>query len=371
MGGKVAKALVKLPVDHLAELWPQDLKGAKIGAVLHPASIGADYTHTADRLWSLSQSRERPLLRLSALFGPQHGYLGQTQDNMIEWQGYVHPQWGIPVASLYGEHREPTQEMLQGLDALVVDMQDVGARYYTFIWTLYLCMKACAVKGIPVVVLDRPNPIGNAVEGPVLDPEYRSFVGLHPIPVRHGKTIGELARQFQAEAFPDCGLFVLEMRDYDPAAYFDATGLPWVLPSPNMPTLDTALVYPGMCLFEATQVSEGRGTTRPFEIFGAPWVDARAFCEELHSLDLPGIRFREAYFQPTFHKFHGELCGGAQMHITDRSVFQPFRTAVEAISLLRRNYPRQFAWKAPPYEYEHRKLPIEILIGGPVTSLFT
>ena len=225
---------VKLPLDRLPELWPKSLKNVALGAVLHPASISASLTHASDVL----KSHDGTLFRLKALFGPQHGYLGQTQDNMIEWGGFTHPLWNIPVYSLYGEHREPTPEMLEGLDALLVDMQDVGARYYTFIWTLYLCMRACEKKGIPVVVLDRPNPISNTVEGPILNPDYRSFVGLHPIPVRHGKTIGELAQQFKREAFPNCELYVLPMEGYDPTAYFEDTRLPWVLPSPNMPTVD-------------------------------------------------------------------------------------------------------------------------------------
>ncbi len=361
-----SKHTIRLPVDQLPKLWPKALKGAKIGAVLHPASVSATLVHTADVL----KSHDGDLFRLAALFGPQHGYLGQTQDNMIEWTGFEHPQWGIPVYSLYGEHREPTDGMLKGLDALVVDLQDVGARYYTFIWTLYLCMKACARNKIPVIVLDRPNPIGDAVEGPVLDPDYRSFVGLHPIPVRHGKTIGELAMQFKAEAFPDCEVAVLPMENHHPGVYFEDTGLPWVLPSPNMPTVDTAVVYPGMCLFEATNVSEARGTTKPFELFGAPWIDARDLCAKLNKEGLPGVYFREAYFQPTFHKFKGELCGGAQFHVTDRKSFLPWWTALSILNQLREDYGEHFRWKEPPYEYETEKLPIEILIGGKLDSVF-
>ncbi len=366
---KASKAKVSLALNRLVTAWPESLRGAKVGAVLHPASVGENWRHTSDILWDLSQGPS-PVLRLAALFGPQHGYLGQTQDNMIEWRGFNHPQWGIPVYSLYGEHREPTEEMLHGLDALVVDMQDVGARYYTFIWTLYLCMKACEKAKIPVIVLDRPNPIGNAMEGPILNPEYRSFVGLHPIPVRHGKTIGQLARQFKEEAFPGCSLEILEMQGHDPEAYFEETGLPWVLPSPNMPTVETAVVYPGMCLFEATNVSEGRGTTRPFEILGAPWIDAEAFAKAMNKRSLPGVHFRAAHFQPTFHKFIGELCGGVQMHVIHRETFLPFLTGVEIIQHLRSVYGEHFAWKPPPYEYEHDKLPIEILIGGPIAGLF-
>ena len=361
------KNRVSLPIDRLGKIWPRDLKNARIGAVLHPASVSASLVHSSDIL----KSHDGDLFRLKALFGPQHGYLGQTQDNMIEWAGFKHPQWGIPVYSLYGQHREPTPEMLSGLDAILIDMQDVGARYYTFVWTMYLCMKAAEKAGIHVVVLERPNPIdGVTVEGPLLDPEYRSFVGLHPIPARHGKTIGQLARQFQREAFPKCALTVLDMEGWDPRLYFEETGLPWVIPSPNMPTVDTAVVYPGMCLLEATNMSEGRGTTKPFEIFGAAWItDGRDFAAKLNALDLPGVHFREAYFQPTFHKFRGQLCGGAQFHVTDRGSFLPYRSAVEMINLVRRDYP-DFRWKAPPYEYELKKLPIEILIGGPVESAF-
>jgi uncharacterized protein YbbC (DUF1343 family) len=195
-------------------------------------------------------------------------------------------------------------------------------------------------------------------------------VGLHPLPVRHAKTIGELAQQFQSTAFPKCRLAILPMKNWKRQMWFDQTGLPWVMPSPNIPTLDTATVYPGMCLLEGTNISEGRGTTRPFEIFGAPFVDPKRLCGELNSLKLPGVFFRQNYFQPTFHKFAGELCGGAQIHITDRGAFLPFQTAIEIIRLIRKLYPSEFRWKQPPYEYETRKLPIEILLGKPVTDFF-
>ncbi len=356
----------RLPIDNLA-IWPKHLRGCKLGAVLHPASVGQNYRHSL----SLLEEKNGELFQLSALFGPQHGILGQTQDNMIEWEGYSDPRLKIPVYSLYGEHREPTESMLEGLDALLIDLQDVGARYYTFIWTLYLCMKACEKKGITVVVCDRPNPInGVDVEGPILNPDYRSFVGLHPIPVRHGKTIGQLAEQFKKEAFPDCELIVLPMENWDPKLWFDETGLPWVLPSPNMPTLDSAIVYPGMCLLEATNISEARGTTKPFELFGAPFIDSPQMVDYLTQLKLPGVIFREAYFQPTFHKFAGELCNGAQIHVTDRNQYLPYKTTMEILKYLLEVYPKDFKWKAPPYEYEYNKLPIEILLGGPLKSFF-
>jgi uncharacterized protein YbbC (DUF1343 family) len=359
---------VELPLDHLHELWPAKFRGARIGALLHPASVSVKLEHASRIL----ERHNGDLFQLAAFFGPQHGFLGQTQDNMAEWESYQHPRLHIPIYSLYGEHREPTPQILEGLDALFVDLQDVGARYYTFIWTLYLCMRACEKAGVALVVLDRPNPITGAItEGPILDPNYKSFVGLHPIQVRHGKTIGELAQQFRDEAFPNCQLSILPMRHWERAMWFDETGLPWVMPSPNMPILDTAIVYPGMCLLEGTNISEGRGTTRPFEIFGAPFIEAGSLCRELNDLKLPGVFFRENYFQPTFHKFAGELCSGAQLHVLNRETFRPFLTGVEIIKRIRKIYPEQFEWKQPPYEYEWKKLPIEVLIGGPVDSVFS
>ncbi len=358
---------VQLPLDHLGTLWPEKFRGARVGALLHPASVSAKLEHASHVL----EQHNGDLLRLAALFGPQHGFRGETQDNMVEWKSYEHLRLGIPVYSLYGEHREPTAEMLKDLDVLLVDLQDVGARYYTFIWTMYLCMRACEKAGVAVVVLDRPNPInGVTTEGPILDPNYKSFVGMHPIPVRHGRTIGELAQQFCNEAFPQCQLSILPMKNWQRPMWFDQTGLPWLMPSPNMPTLDAATVYPGMCLLEGTNISEGRGTTRPFEIFGAPFIETELLCRELNHLKLPGVFFRENYFQPTFHKFSGELCGGAQIHVLDRNAFCPFQTGVEIIRCIRKLSSDKFAWKQPPYEYDWKKLPIEILLGGPLDQFF-
>jgi uncharacterized protein YbbC (DUF1343 family) len=358
---------VQLPLDNLHELWPEEFRGARIGALLHPASVSSKLEHASRILEKFNGE----LFRLSAFFGPQHGFLGQTQDNMAEWKTYEHPRLHIPIYSLYGEHREPTTEMLQNLDAVIIDLQDIGTRYYTFIWTLYLCMRACEKHGVPIVVLDRPNPInGLTIEGPILDSDYRSFVGMHPIRVRHGRTIGELALQFRNEAFLSCRLSILPVRNWKRAMWFDETGLPWVMPSPNMPALETATVYPGMCLLEGTNISEGRGTTRPFEIFGAPFIEAEQLCRELNNSKLPGIFFREAYFQPTFHKFAGQLCAGAQLHVVNRNSFRPFATGVEIIKRIRKLSGDQFQWKQPPYEYEWKRLPIEILIGGPINSVF-
>jgi uncharacterized protein YbbC (DUF1343 family) len=358
---------VLLPIDHLAELWPHELHGALLGALLHPASIDSKLEHTSQIL-----ARENgKLFQLRAFFGPQHGYRGETQDNMIEWRGYQHPRLAIPIYSLYGEDREPTGEMLQDIDLLLIDLQDIGARYYTFVWTMFLAMRACERENVRVMVLDRPNPInGVTIEGPSLNADYRSFVGMHPLPVRHAKTIGELATQFRDQAFPKCALTVLPMQNWERAMWFDQTGLPWVMPSPNIPTLETATVYAGMCLLEGTNLSEGRGTTRPFEIFGAPWIYPEKLVCELNRLDLPGIRFREMYFQPAFQKFAGQLCGGAQLHVLDRDLFRPFETAIEIIRCIRRMYANHFQWKSPPYEYEFKKLPIEVLLGGSLSEFF-
>jgi uncharacterized protein YbbC (DUF1343 family) len=366
---------VRLPHENLAALWPSSLRAARLGAVVHPASVLPDLSHLADQL----RAPGNPWT-LAALFGPQHGILGHTQDNMIEWEAAPDPRWGVPVHSLYGTVRKPTPAMLEGLDALLVDLQDVGARYYTFVWTLLLCLEAAWEKGIPVVVPDRPNPLGGAVvEGPLLDADFKSFVGLHTVVVRHGLTMGEMAKLLAAEKYPGLELHVLPMQGWSRESLWEDTQLPWVLPSPNMPTPDTARVYPGMCLLEACTPSEGRGTTRPFEIFGAPWIDAAKLRRDLESLALPGVAFRELGFQPTFHKGRDRLCGGVQIHVTDSVAFLPVLTGFAALWALRAqgslgrpeaidpvnpdDLPDSFAWKAPPYEYETEKLPVDILAG--------
>lgn len=359
---------VILPVDRLAALWPERLRGRRTGALLHAASITADLRPT---LSVLEEMGARGEIKLVALFGPQHGFETTTQDNMIEWSGYRHARLGIPVHSLYGEHREPTDEMLEGLEVLFIDLVDVGARYYTFIWTMLLCLRAAERRGLTVVVADRPNPInGTDIEGRPQQQDHLSFVGLHPLPVRHGKTIGELARLFRKECVPSVDLVVLPMKNWNRAHYIEETGLPWVMPSPNMPTPDTAVVYPGMCLLEGTNISEGRGTTRPFELFGAPWIDGPTLTAELQTLRLPGAHFREAAFQPGFQKYAGQVCRGAQLHVTDRRSFRPLRTGLEILRTMREMYPQDFAWKQPPYEYESEKLPVEILCGRPLEKIF-
>lgn len=347
-------------LDRLRAAGWRALYGQRVGLVVHPASVDLNLRHARDLM-----AQSGGAVQLCALFGPQHGILGQTQDNMIEWEGFTDPELGIPVYSLYGEHRKPTAAMLDGIDTLVIDLQDVGARYYTFIWTMLLCLEACAEARKRVVVLDRPNPLGGTgVEGNVLDPAYKSFVGLAPIPMRHGLTIGELAGFFVAWRGLDVELDVVWMDGWRRDQDFEATGLPWVLPSPNMPTVDAAFVYPGGCLLEGTNLSEGRGTTRPFEIFGAPFVDGRKLAAVLQAWNLPGCRFRPLDFQPTFHKFAGQVCGGVQVHVTDRATFESVATYTAAISAISEMWPDGFAWKQPPYEYELTKLPIDILAGG-------
>ncbi len=334
------------------------LKGANVGAVVHPASVLPDLRHTADVL------REAGEFRLVSLFGPQHGARGEKQDNMVESGFYRDPDTGVPVYSLYGETRRPTEEMMHDIDVLVFDLQDVGTRVYTFIHTMAYCMEACAAFRKKMIVLDRPNPInGGIVEGNLLLPQFRSFVGLYPIPMRHGMTAGELALLFNSEFDLHCDLTVIPMEGWGRDEWFDQTGLPWVQPSPNLPTLDSVAVYPGMVLFEGTLSSEGRGTTRPFELVGAPFIRSSQFADHCNRLGLPGVRFRPSYFEPTFNKYAGEICGGVQVHITDRNRFEPYLTGIAAVAAMQSLYPDHFKWREPPYEYEFEKRPIEILCG--------
>jgi len=337
------------------------LKGRAIGVVCNQASVALDLRHITEHLMPLHGQSQ---LKVAALFGPQHGLWGHTQDNMIEWEGGEGRE-GIPVYSLYGEHREPTDDMLRGVELLVIDLQDVGARYYTFIWTMALCLKACERLGTQVLVLDRPNPLnGQTVQGTVLEEAFASFVGLFPLPIRHGMTIGEVAVLLQQRHFPSARVEVVRMEGWDRSMYFDQTGLPWAMPSPNMPTPDTAIVYPGGCLIEGTKLSEGRGTTRPFEIFGAPYVDGWELSRALNEIALAGAHFRPVQFQPTFHKFVGEICEGGFLHVTDRSTFDPVLAYAAAFQEIVRRWRDRFEWRDPPYEYEYRLPPIDILAGN-------
>jgi len=353
--------MVRTGLDRLVSTGFASLAGRSLGVLCNQASIDSNIDHILDHMEPLHRSG---FLRVKAVFGPQHGLFGHTQDNMIEWEGKADERRGWPVHSLYGEHRDPTDEVLDDVDLLLIDLPDVGSRYYTFIWTTALCMRACGRLGIPVLVLDRPNPIGGSrVEGTVLSPEFASFVGLHPLPMRHGMTLGELARYLQSEFYTRCELRVEAMEGWDRQMGFADTGLPWAMPSPNMPTVDTALVYPGGCLLEATNLSDGRGTTRPFEIAGAPWLDGHRFCEALNQTGLPGVKFRPIQFEPTFNKYAGEICEGCFIHVLDREAFEPAITAVALMQEGMRQSP-DFAWNPPPYEYELQKLPVDVLAGN-------
>ena len=354
-----ATATVSLGIDRLLASERHLLQGRRVGLVCNPASVNGALRHSADAMF------DDPDIRLAAIFGPQHGLRADLQDNMIETPHGRDPRRSVPVFSLYSEVREPSAEMLEGLDAIVVDLQDVGTRVYTFVYTMANCMRAAARHGIPVIVCDRPNPVnGVDVEGHVLDDSFASFVGQYPIPLRHGLTIGELARLFNVQFGINADLEVVPMDGWQRAMFFDETALPWVMPSPNIPTLDSAIVYPGAVLFEGTQLSEGRGTTRPFELIGAPWIDGDRFAEAMNLRDLAGVHFRPVFFEPTFQKHAKETCGGCQLHVLDRRVFEPVRTAVEMLDEFRLEEPAKFAWRDPPYEYEHEKMPIDILYGS-------
>ncbi len=340
-----------------------ELRRARLGLVAHPASVTPTLTASVDALRGAG-------FQIAALFGPQHGARGEKQDNMIESTPFEDRRLDIPVHSLYGDVRQPTPEMLAGLDALVFDLQDVGVRVYTFVWTMTLAMEACRDAGIRFVVLDRPNPIGGVMrEGPVLQRGFESFVGRYPVALRHGLTAGEIARLANAEFGIGCELDVVPCDGWLRDQWLDDTGLPFVLPSPNLPSLDSCAVYPGMVLLEGTNLSEGRGTTRPFELFGAPFLDPYELSMRLDRLGLPGVSFRPCHFEPTFQKHAGRLCGGAQLHVTDRPAFRPVATAVSILHAARQLAPDEFAWRLPPYEYELKKMPIDILWGSDTLRL--
>ena len=355
----VERRTTRLGIDGLLERDRGLVAGRRVGVVCNPASVDASFRHTADRL-----ARD-PDVGLAAIFGPQHGFRSDLQDNMIETPHADDPRRRVPIYSLYSETREPTAEMLQGLDALVVDLQDVGTRVYTYVYTMANCMRAAARHGVRVIVCDRPNPVGgDAVEGATLRPEYASFVGQFPIPLRHGMTIGELARLFNDAFRINAALDVVPLEGWQRSMYHDETGLPWIIPSPNLPTLDSTTVYPGAVLFEGTALSEGRGTTRPFELIGAPWIDGEQLADAMNARGIPGAHFRPVFFEPTFQKHARQTCGGCQVHVLDRQAFPAVRASVELIDEFRRQDPRRFAWREPPYEYELEKPPIDILYGS-------
>jgi uncharacterized protein YbbC (DUF1343 family) len=346
-------------LDRLFDESLQPYRGMRAGLIANPASVDRHYVHAVDRF---AASRD---IRLAAVFGPQHGARADQQDNMIETRDERDPRLGIPVYSLYSERRKPTGQMIENLDVVFCDLFDVGVRAYTFLWTMALAMQACAEHGRRFVVLDRPNPIGGIdIEGNVLDADFASFIGLYPVPMRHGLTAGEMAALLNGEFGIGATLDVIEVRGWTREHWLDRTGLPWIMPSPNMATLDTAAVYPGSVLVEGTNLSEGRGTTHPFEILGAPFIDAYRFAGRLNESKLPAVRFRPVWFKPVFDKWQGQLCGGAQIHVLDRGSFRPYLTGLTVLAAAIELYPKQFAWRQPPFEYEYQKMPFDILAGS-------
>ena len=335
------------------------LGGQSVGLLCHPASVTAELTPAAEALMRVKG------VKLRRLFAPEHGITGAAQDLVLVGHE-KDPLTGLPVMSLYGRRLDPDPRVLEGLDALIVDLQDVGARYYTYNWTMALAMKAAARANLPVIVLDRPNPLGGErLEGNWPEAGWSSFVGLYPLPIRHGMTMGELAGYLNDRHELGCDLTVVPMLGWRRGMAWEDTGLPWVAPSPNMPTPDTARVYPGGCLVEGTNLSEGRGTTRPFEWIGAPYLDGPRLARALERRGLPGVRFRPVGFEPAFHKWKSQRCGGVQIHVTDAARFKPFAAYLALIAEARRQAPRHFRWRRPPYEFERVRLPMDLLCGGP------
>ena len=360
---------VKTGLEMLVSQGAPSLRGKSVGLVCHPASLGPGFAHAADLLRAL------PLVRLAALFGPEHGVRGEAQDMVAVEAGkaQVDEKTGARVYSLYGprvESLKPTPAMLEGLDALVIDLQDVGSRYYTYYATMALCLQAAAEAGLAIHVLDRPNPLGGElVEGGGQEPGFESFVGPFPLPVRHGLTMGELALWANDRLDLDCDLTIIAMEGWERPMLWEQTGLPFIPPSPNMPTADTARVYPGTCLVEGTNLSEGRGTTRPFEQVGAPFLDPEPLAAALNRQRLPGVHFRPLRFTPTFHKFAAESCGGVFLHVTDQAAFRPYKTGLSLLMTAQDLARDQFRWRTETYEFVDGVPAIDLLTGTDLVRL--
>jgi uncharacterized protein YbbC (DUF1343 family) len=347
-----------LGIEKLCEERADLIKGRRVGLVCNQASVDHELRHSADVLKAVKG------VNLTTLFGPQHGIRGDVQDNMVETPHTHDVETDLPVYSLYSETREPTEEMLRDVDVLVCDLQDVGCRIYTFVYTIANCMRVAGRLGKRVIVCDRPNPIGGvAVEGNLLEAGFESFVGEFQLPTRHGMTAGELSKMFNEHWGIGCDLEVMTMGGWSRDLWFDETDVPWVLPSPNMPTLDSATIFPGTVHLEGTQVSEGRGTTRPFELVGAPYIEAGDFAGRLESIGLPGVRFRPTNFLPTFQKHAGVTCGGVQIHVLDRHKLRPVITGLAVVKTCFELYGEDFRWKEPPYEYVFDKNPFDVISG--------
>ena len=334
------------------------MKGARLGLLSNQASLDSSLNHGRDIISTLLPGQ------LKALFGPQHGFGSEEQDNMIETDHSTDNELNIPVFSLYGKSREPLKEMLELLDILIIDLQDVGTRVYTFPSTMLYCLKAVKDSGKKVVILDRPNPLGGEiVEGPLLSPDLHSFVGPYSLPMRHGLTMGELAKIFNHALKIESDLDIITMEGWKREKSWSDTGLEWLIPSPNMPLPETAYVYPGQVIWEGTNISEGRGTCRPFETFGAPFLDTRIIRQKLIPEALAGCHLQDISFRPTFNKWKGELCRGFFIRILDLHKFRPFFTSLALLKEIIGAHHDQFQWKEPPYEYEYEKMPIDLILG--------
>ncbi|MEJ8304908.1 DUF1343 domain-containing protein [Saccharibacillus sacchari] len=355
--GSRTSPLVRTGLDRLADGFTHPLlQNRRLGLITNPTGITADFRSSVEICASLEGSA------LTALFACEHGLYGQRQAGQ-RFGDEIHPTLGIPVFSLYGEHKKPTPSMLGNVDTLIFDMQDLGIRFYTYLSTLLYAIEACAACGKSLVVLDRPNPLGGlAVEGGVLKPGFESMVGAWELPIRTGMTIGEQAGMANAERRLGCELGVVKMDGWERRTEFGDTGQPWVLPSPNMPFVDTARVYAGTCFFEGTNLSEGRGTTRPFEWIGAPWLDGEGLADELNGLALPGVHFHPTYNTPTFSKHAGELCGGVRLFVTDKTIFEAVNTGLALLHAVIRRHPREFRWLEPPSG--GRRFFVDLLAGG-------
>lgn len=351
--------MVSLGIEQLLASPPPSFKDKRLGLLCNQASTDSSFRHSRDLVMAAFPGQ------LTALFSPQHGFFAEKQDNMVESSHGLDQVSGLPVFSLYGETRKPTPEMMDHVDLVLVDLVDVGTRVYTFMSTLIYMLEAAAAASKMVVVLDRPNPIGgDSVEGNLLEEEYGSFVGLYPMPMRHGLTFGELALLFNDHFAIGAELQVVKMKGWQRGMHFPECGLPWVFPSPNMPSYAASLVYPGQVIWEGTNISEGRGTSLPFELFGAPFVQTKEIMASLEAIPLPGLFLRPLQFEPTFHKGQGRVCNGFQLHVTDPIRFRPYRTTLALLQAIMTLYPELFAYKEPPYEYEYDKVPMDLILGS-------
>ncbi len=345
-------------IENLKTAPPDYLKGKRLGLLANPASVDKGLTHSLDIISHLFPGQ------LRALFSPQHGFYAEKQDNMIESDHVVHPELNIPVFSLYSETRIPTPAMFDRIDTLIIDIQDVGTRVYTFIYTISHCIEVAAKLKKNIVILDRPNPIGGLqIEGNLLDPDYASFVGRFPIPMRHGLTVGEISQFFNQQFNLGCDLKVIPMKGWKRSMYWQDTDLTWLPPSPNLPTPISCMVYPGQVIFEGTNISEGRGTTLPFEQFGAPFLNTKSI-GQIAEKKIKGALLRPINFEPTSGKWQRQVCKGFHIHITSRKNFSPYMASLLLMQLIMKFHPEEFEFNPPPYEYEYERMPIDLILGS-------